>query len=199
MPRSTPTSSPSTRSPSPFAFSFSLSFPPFPPHTLTLTTLRQTFLECFAELGDTATRREEYFRLYSQLYYVVQRNTKEEVVQELLPKVRFPPPPAPAPAVPQSQPQPQPPPQAPPSPVQTPQRVYIAEKGGVYGSNEAVLREMQLALAALTADTAALREQLAAADADAAQLAAAVQEAQEALVDAFLARQQPSPSSPSSS
>ena len=169
-----------------------------PSHTHT-HSLKQAFLECFAELGDTATRREEYFRLYSQLYYVVQRNTKEEVVQELLPKVRFPPPPAPAPAVPQSQPQPQPPPQAPPSPVQTPQRVYIAEKGGVYGSNEAVLREMQLALAALTADTAALREQLAAADADAAQLAAAVQEAQEALVDAFLARQQPSPSSPSSS
>ena len=180
-------------------FSFPLS--PSPSHTHT-HSLKQAFLECFAELGDTATRREEYFRLYSQLYYVVQRNTKEEVVQELLPKVRFPPPPAPAPAVPpqsQPQPQPQPPPQAPPSPVQTPQRVYIAEKGGVYGSNEAVLREMQLALAALTADTAALRDQLAAADADAAQLAAAVQEAQEALVDAFLARQQPSPSSPSSS
>lgn len=119
----------------------------------------------------------------------MQRNTKEEVVQELLPKVRFPAPVAlPQPQPPQP-PQTQPQPQTPPAVVQTPQRVYIAEKGGVYGSNEAVLRQMQLALAALTADTEALREQLAAADADAAQLAAAVQEAQEALVDAFLARQ----------
>lgn len=164
------------------------------PTALPPTTAQQAFLECFAELGDTAQRREEYFRLYSQLHYVVQRNTKEEVVQELLPKVRFPAPPAPAAPQPPTVPQAQPQPQQSSAVVQTPQRVYIAEKGGVYGSNEAVLRQMQLALAALTADTAALREQLAAADADAAQLAGAVQEAQEALVDAFLARQQPSSS-----
>lgn len=158
----------------------------------TLTSLtKQAFLECFAELGDTAQRREEYFRLYSQLYYVVQRNTKEEVVQELLPKVRFPAPEAPRPPPAHAPPQPQEQVQTPPSVAQTPQRVYIAEKGGVYGSNEAVLRQMQLALAALTTDTEALREQLAAADAEAAQLAAAVQEAQDALVDAFLERQPP--------
>ena len=44
------------------------------------------FLKCFEELGDTAQKSEQYFRLYSQMTYVIQRNTKEECFQELVPK-----------------------------------------------------------------------------------------------------------------
>lgn len=44
------------------------------------------FLKCFEELGDTAQKSEQYFKLYSQMTYVIQRNTKEECFQELVPK-----------------------------------------------------------------------------------------------------------------
>lgn len=44
------------------------------------------FLRCFEDLGDTTQKSEQYFRLYSQMTYVIQRNTKEECFQELIPK-----------------------------------------------------------------------------------------------------------------
>lgn len=48
-------------------------------------------LECFEELCGAQHQHqqvssEEYFRLFSQLHYVVQRNTKEECVQQLIPR-----------------------------------------------------------------------------------------------------------------
>jgi len=49
-------------------------------------TNKQCFLKCFEALGDTKERSEEYFRLYAQMHYVVQRNTKEECLEQLLPR-----------------------------------------------------------------------------------------------------------------
>ena len=142
----------------------------------------QEFLECFKELGDIDKRREEYFRLYSQLYYVIQRNTKEEVVQELLPKVRFPPPssavsrPSTAAAAAAA---------AADTTVKMPQRVYIAEKGSVIKSNEAVLQQMQDTLKTLMEETQALREQISSTDQEIAQLSDEVLQVQDALLFAF--------------
>ena len=112
--------------------------------------LLQEFLDCFKALGDTDKRREEYFRLYSQLYYVIQRNTKEEVVQELLPRVRFPPPYSPPSAsVSAVSERSSTASHAKNASVKMPQTVYIAEKGSVFKSNEAVLEQMQQTLETL--------------------------------------------------
>ena len=119
---------------------------------------------------------------------MIQRNTKEEVVQELLPKVHFPPPAssaasesAAAAAATRA---------STAAAVKMPQRVYIAEKGGVFGSNEAVLQQMQDTLNALMAETQELRKQIASADQEIAQLSSTVQEAQDAVMLTFKHQQQ---------
>ena len=103
-------------------------------------------------------------------------------MQELLPKVHFPASsvvsqPAPAADVNLAR--------ASNAAVKMPQRVYIAEKGGVFGSNQAVLQQMQDTLNALMAETQELRKQIAGADQEIAQLSSTVQEAQDAVMFTF--------------
>ena len=145
----------------------------------------QEFLDCFKDLKDTDDhkKREEYFRLYSQLYYVIQRNTKEEVMQVLLPRVRFPQPSSCTSSAPSRVSM------STSATVPMPQRVYIAEKNSVFGRNEEILQQMQATVATLSNEIDALVEQKKVVDEEIDQLTHAVQDAQDALVPAFEHRQ----------